>query len=63
LVYPYIQPLQTAALLGMKMCCWEFFWGAVGRRWNFNKNVVLEVIAEKMKICYLPVTYVRKYPK
>ena len=46
-----LQPLQTAELLGMKMCCWDFFW-VWG--WNFNKNIVLRVIVE-MKICYLHV--------
>ena len=44
-----------------------FFLGVGGggglRRWNFNKNVVLQVIEEKMKICYFLVIYWREYPK
>ena len=49
LAYPYIQPLQTATLLGMKMCCWDFFWE--GGEGGSNKKVVLQVIAGNMKIC------------
>ena len=30
-------------------------WGVGGCVWNFNENVVLQVIAEKMKIFYLHV--------
>ena len=25
----YIQPLPTAEMLGMKMCCWDFLWGGI----------------------------------
>ena len=32
-----------------------FFWGLCGRRVYFSKHVVLQVIAEKMKICYFHV--------
>ena len=32
----YIQPLPTAEMLGMKMCCWDFFVGG-----DSNKKVVL----------------------
>jgi hypothetical protein len=58
LAYPYIQPLQTAALWGMKMC-WDFFcWG------DFNKKLVLQVIAEKMKILtYIVATSIGGYPE
>jgi len=37
--------MQTAALLGMKMCCWDFLWGR-----DSKQKVVLRVIAEKIKI-------------
>ena len=48
----------TAELLGMKMCCWDFF-----GRWGDCNKVVLLVIAEKMKICtYLHVRY-NPYPQ
>jgi len=39
-----------------------FFVLSGGRRWNFYKNVVLEVIAEKVKLCYLHVKN-NPYPK
>jgi len=39
-----------------------FFVGPGVRRWNFYKNVVLEVIGEKLKICYLHVKN-NPYPK
>ena len=32
LAYAYIQPLETGALLGMKIWCWDFFLGGGGER-------------------------------
>jgi hypothetical protein len=47
-----MQPMQTAELLGMKMCCWDFsFGGGGGGGLNFNKRAVRRVIAEKIKVC------------
>jgi hypothetical protein len=46
----YIWSLQTAALLGMKICCWNLGVGG-----DFNKNVGLRVISEKIICSYLRV--------
>jgi hypothetical protein len=47
--YPYVQPLQTTPLLGMKIFTWIIFffleWGVT------NKKVGLQVIAKEMKVC------------
>jgi len=63
LLDPFQLYLEMSAVFGLSSCTagnenvlLGIFLGVPGAsRWNLNKNVVLEVIAEKMKLCYLHV--------
>ena len=45
----------NSCTLGNENVLVRFSWGGGERRLNFNKNVVLQVIAENLKIYYLHV--------